>query len=113
VILNAGALGSLGFDRKGCVPFRPFSLITTQPFVAGLPTDLKIRAQLGQRKLPGRGQTDESMHFFRGRYLVSGHSLRIPRYFQWVGATNRFKEPEDLTTDGLHQGMNPSKGGFN
>lgn len=36
----------------------------------------------------------------------------ILRYYQWVDATNKFKEPEDLTTQGLHRWMNPSEGSF-
>jgi len=31
----------------------------------------------GQRKLAGRGQTDETMLLFHGGYLVPGHSLKV------------------------------------
>ena len=51
-----------------------FRVIAAQPFVAGLPAHVKIRAQLGQRKPSGHREADETMLLFHGRYLVPGHS---------------------------------------
>ena len=46
------------------------------PF-AGLPADVKVRAQLREREAACGRETGESMLLFHEGYLVPGHSLKV------------------------------------
>lgn len=54
-----------------------FVTVSPQPFVASLPTDLKIQAQLSECESAAQRQTDEAMFLFHDGYFVPGHSLEV------------------------------------
>lgn len=55
-------------------PERSELSVTPQPLVAGLAADLKIRAQLSERKAARGRETDEALLLFHWGYFVPGHS---------------------------------------
>jgi hypothetical protein len=54
-----------------------FLAVTLPSLVAGLPADVKVRAQLGEREAARGRETDELLLLFHEGYLVPGHSLKV------------------------------------
>ena len=54
-----------------------FPTVTLPPLVAGLPTDVKVRAKFRKREAARGRETDKPMLLFHEGFFVPGHSLKV------------------------------------